>query len=92
MIPRIISHVCITSIIPAIRVRKNSTGKVTGCYPRKLSVISQLTNYNYWRMVSVMDTVGLWNLCSRHSRECLGNMLWLDKKYDKRTGTEDIVV
>ena len=35
-------------IIPAIRVRKNST-KARGCYPRKLSVISQLTNYNYWR-------------------------------------------
>ncbi len=36
-------------IIPAIRVRKNSTGKVTGCYSRKISLISQLTNYNYWK-------------------------------------------
>ena len=36
-------------IISAIRVRKNSTGKARGCYPRKISVISQLTNYNYWK-------------------------------------------
>lgn len=36
-------------IIPGIRVRKNSSGLSRGCYPRKISVISQLANYQYWK-------------------------------------------
>ncbi len=36
-------------IIPGIKVRKNSSFKSGGCYPRKVSVISQLTNYQYWK-------------------------------------------
>jgi DDE family transposase len=40
-------------IIPAIKVRKNSSGRSRGCYPRKISVISQITRYQYWK-----DSVG----------------------------------
>jgi hypothetical protein len=36
-------------IVPGIKVRKNSSFKSGGCYPRKVSVISQLTNYQYWK-------------------------------------------
>ncbi len=43
------SHLYHNDIIPGIKVRKNSSGKSRGCYPRKVSVISQITNYEYWR-------------------------------------------
>jgi hypothetical protein len=43
------SHLYHDNIVPAIKVRKNSSGKSRGCYPRKISVISQLTNYKYWK-------------------------------------------
>jgi hypothetical protein len=36
-------------IVPGIKVRKNSSGRSGRCYPRKVSVISQLTNYQYWK-------------------------------------------
>jgi hypothetical protein len=36
-------------IVPAIKVRKNSSGKSGGCHPRKVSVISQLGNLQYWK-------------------------------------------
>jgi hypothetical protein len=36
-------------IIPGIKVRKNSSGRSRGCYPRKVSVVSQLINYQYWK-------------------------------------------
>ncbi len=36
-------------IIAGIKVRKNSSVRSGGCYPRKKSVISQLTNYQYWK-------------------------------------------
>jgi hypothetical protein len=37
------------NIVPAIKVRKNSSGKSGGCYPRKISVISQLGDMQYWK-------------------------------------------
>lgn len=43
------SYLYHTDIIPGIKVRKNSSGKSGGCHPRKVSVISQLTNYQYWK-------------------------------------------
>jgi len=43
------SYLYNSDIIPAIKVRKNSSFKSGGCYPRKMSVISQLTNYQYWK-------------------------------------------
>jgi hypothetical protein len=43
------SHLYYNDIIPGIKVRKNSSGLSRGCYPRKVSVISQLTNYQYWK-------------------------------------------
>jgi hypothetical protein len=36
-------------IVPGIKVRKNSSGRSGGCYPRKVSVISQLGNLQYWK-------------------------------------------
>jgi hypothetical protein len=35
--------------VPAIKVRKNSSFKSGGCYTRKMSVVSQMTNYQYWK-------------------------------------------
>jgi hypothetical protein len=40
------SYLWYHDIVPAIKVRKNSSFKSGGCYPRKVSVISQLTNYS----------------------------------------------
>jgi len=36
-------------IVPGIKVRKNSSGRSGGCHPRKVSVISQLGNLQYWK-------------------------------------------
>ena len=52
-------------IIPAIRVRKNSTGKARGCYPRKIFVISQLTNYNYWKDNVSCNLIKTNHLCNK---------------------------
>ena len=43
------SYLYHNDIIPAIKVRKNSSGRSGGCYPRKVSVISQITDYDYWK-------------------------------------------
>jgi hypothetical protein len=43
------SHLYYNDIIPGIKVRKNSSGRSRGCYPRKVSAVSQLTNYQYWK-------------------------------------------
>jgi IS5 family transposase len=33
----------------AIRVKKNSSGKSMGCYPRKLAVLQQLSDFDRWK-------------------------------------------
>jgi hypothetical protein len=33
----------------AIKVRRNSSGKAMGCYPRKLAVLQQLTDFDRWK-------------------------------------------
>jgi hypothetical protein len=33
----------------AIKVRKNSSDKATGCYPRKLAIIQQLADFEQWK-------------------------------------------
>lgn len=43
------SYLYHNNIVSGIKVRKNSSGRSKGCYPRKVSVISQLTNYTYWK-------------------------------------------
>ncbi|MDE1762826.1 MAG: transposase [Thaumarchaeota archaeon] len=43
------SYLYNNDIVPAIKVRKNSSGRSCGCYPRKVSVISQIGNYDYWK-------------------------------------------
>lgn len=43
------SYLYHNDIIPGIKVRKNSSCRSGGCYPRKVSAISQLTNYQYWK-------------------------------------------
>ena len=43
------SYLYHNDIIPGIKVRKNSSGLSRGCYPRKMAVISQLGNYQYWK-------------------------------------------
>lgn len=43
------SYLYHNDIVPAIKVRKNVSGKSGECYPRKISVISQITNYNYYK-------------------------------------------
>jgi transposase len=43
------SYLWYHDIVPAIKVRKNSSGRSRGCYPRKVSVISQLKMYQYWK-------------------------------------------
>ena len=43
------SHLYYNDIVPGIKVRKNSSGRSGGCYQRKVSVISQITNYDYWK-------------------------------------------
>jgi len=35
--------------VPGIKVRKNSSCRSGGCYPRMVSVISQITRYQYWK-------------------------------------------
>jgi hypothetical protein len=35
-------------IIPAIKIRRNSSHKSRGCYSRKMAVISQLADYSKW--------------------------------------------
>jgi len=37
------------SIEAAIKVRKNSTGRSMGCYPRKIAVLQQLKDFNKWK-------------------------------------------
>jgi hypothetical protein len=37
------------NIEPAIRVKKNSSGKSHGCYPRKLAVLQQLSDFEKWK-------------------------------------------
>lgn len=36
-------------IEPAIKVKKNSSGKAHGCYPRKLAVLQQLSDFDKWK-------------------------------------------
>lgn len=36
-------------IEPAIKVKKNSSGKAHGCYPRKLVVLQQLSDFDRWK-------------------------------------------
>ncbi len=36
-------------IEPAIKVKKNSSGKSHGCYPRKLVVLQQLSDFDRWK-------------------------------------------
>ena len=36
-------------IDPAIKVRKNSSTKGMGCYPRKIAVLQQLTDLGMWK-------------------------------------------
>lgn len=36
-------------IEPAIKVKKNSSGKARGCYPRKLAVMQQLSDFVRWK-------------------------------------------
>lgn len=43
------SYLYHNGIVPGIKVRKNSSGRSGGCYPRKVTVISQLASYQYWR-------------------------------------------
>lgn len=43
------SHLYYNDVISGIKVRKNSSGRSRGCHPRKVSVISQLGNYQYWK-------------------------------------------
>lgn len=43
------SYLYNNDIVPGIKVRKNSSFKSGCCYPRKMAVISQLTNYQYWK-------------------------------------------
>ncbi len=43
------SYLYHNDIVPDIKVRKNSSFKSGVCYPRKVSVISQLTCYQYWK-------------------------------------------
>jgi hypothetical protein len=33
----------------AIKVKKNSSGKARGCYPRKLAVLRQLSDFEKWK-------------------------------------------
>ncbi len=47
------SYLYHNDIISGIKVRKNSSFKSGGCYPRKMSVMSQLTDYQYWK-----DSIG----------------------------------
>jgi hypothetical protein len=44
----IFSHLDDKRIIPAIKVRRNSIPRSKGCYPRKMSVMSQITDYSKW--------------------------------------------
>lgn len=44
------SYLYNNDIIPAIKVRKNSSGKSRGCYPRKISVISHLGSTSIGRI------------------------------------------
>jgi Transposase DDE domain len=37
------------NIEAAIKVRKNSTGRSMGCYPRKIAVLQQLKDFNKWK-------------------------------------------
>ena len=37
------------NIEAAIKVRKNSTGRSMGCYPRKIIVLQQLKNFDKWK-------------------------------------------
>ena len=46
-------------IVPGIKVRKNSSGRSGGCYPRKVSVISQFGMYQYWRDSVSLGSAGL---------------------------------
>jgi len=36
-------------IEPAIKIRKNSTGRSIGCYPRKIAVLQQVTDLDKWK-------------------------------------------
>jgi len=45
---KIFSHLDDRNIMPAIRVRKNSIPRSKGCYPRKMAVLSQITDYSKW--------------------------------------------
>ena len=33
----------------AIKVKKNSSGKAMGCYPRKIAVLQQLSDFDKWK-------------------------------------------
>lgn len=44
----IFSYLDDQNIIPAIRIRRNSIPKSRGCYPRKIAVTEQLTDYRKW--------------------------------------------
>ncbi|MEP0824646.1 MAG: hypothetical protein HRF40_04105 [Nitrososphaera sp.] len=36
-------------IEPAIKVKKNSSGKAHCCYPRKVAVLQQLSDFDRWK-------------------------------------------
>jgi hypothetical protein len=37
------------NIEPGIKVRKNSSAKSIGCYPRKMTVLQQLSDFDKWK-------------------------------------------
>jgi len=39
----------VNDIEAAIKVKKNSSGKAMGCYPRKIAVLQQLSDFGRWR-------------------------------------------
>jgi Transposase DDE domain len=43
------SYLYHNGIAPGIKVRKNSSGRSGGCHPRKVSVMSQLGDIQYWK-------------------------------------------
>ena len=49
MDPKVGSDIVIAIDSTGIKVRKNSSFKSSGCYPRKMAVMAQLTDYKYWK-------------------------------------------
>ena len=42
-------YLAANGIQAAIKVKKNSSGKAMGCYPRKLAVMQQLSDFGKWK-------------------------------------------